>query len=94
MSIVEFGLLLIIAALAGSAGQALAGYELGGCFISIVTGFIGAFIGLWIARELELPNLFVITIGDNIFPLIWSVIGSGIFAAAVGLLTRRRPLRS
>ena len=93
MTIVEFVILIIIAAVAGSLGQTLAGFDLGGWLVSIVVGFIGAFIGMFIARELDLPTIFVIEVGDNNFPVIWSIIGSAIFAATIGLLSRRRVLR-
>lgn len=92
MSLLEFLLLLIIAAVAGSLGQGLAGYSLGGCLISAVVGFIGALLGLWLARLLGLPEFIPITIGGRTFPLVWSIIGSGIFAGVVGLLTRGRGL--
>lgn len=84
-------LLLLIAAIAGSVGQALAGYSLGGLFVSIVIGFIGALLGYWLAIRLGLPLLFPITIEGQTFPLIWAVIGSALFASVVGLLARRRP---
>lgn len=90
MTFLGFILLLIIAALAGSLGQVIAGYSLGGCVISIVVGFIGAFLGLWIARQFDLPEPLPITIQGETFPLVWSVIGSAIFAAVFGLLFRRR----
>ncbi len=48
MTLLGFIILLIIAAIAGSLGQALAGYSLGGCLVSSVVGFIGAFVGLWL----------------------------------------------
>lgn len=92
MTLVEFLILLIIAAIAGSIGQMLAGYQLGGLIISIVVGFVGAFIGVWLARELALPEFFTITVDNKVFPVIWSIIGSAIFAATVGFLTRRRPV--
>ena len=66
----------------------MAGYELGGCLVSIVVGFIGAYIGVWLARELALPDILVITINGKAFPLIWSIIGSALFALVVGMLTR------
>ncbi len=91
MTLIELVVLVLIAALAGSAGQALAGYSLGGCLISMVIGFIGAFIGLAIAREFNLPTIFVINIDGEGFPLVWSIIGSTLFALVVGLLTRGRP---
>lgn len=90
MTLLEILVLLIIAAIAGSLGQALAGYSLGGCLISAVVGFVGALVGLWLARMLGLPEFFPITVGDRTFPVVWSVIGSALFAAIVGLLTRRR----
>lgn len=90
MTLVEFLLLLLIAGIVGAVGQSLAGYELGGCLVSIVVGFIGAVIGVWLARELNLPEFFVVTIDNKAFPIVWSVIGSALFALLVGLLTRRR----
>jgi uncharacterized membrane protein YeaQ/YmgE (transglycosylase-associated protein family) len=89
MTLTEFLLLLIIAGIAGAVGQSLAGYDLGGCLVYIVVGFIGAYIGIWLAREFSLPEFLVITIGQESFPVIWSVIGSALFALVVGMLTRR-----
>ncbi len=90
MTLLGFIILLIIAAMAGSLGQALAGYSLGGCLVSIVVGFIGAFVGLWLARQLGLPEFFAISIQGETFPIVWAIIGSAIFSAIIGLLTRRR----
>lgn len=92
MTLMEFLLLAFIAGIAGAVGQSIAGYELGGCLVSIVVGFIGAYIGMWLARELSLPELLVITINREAFPVIWSVIGSAIFALIVGIVTRQRTL--
>jgi uncharacterized membrane protein YeaQ/YmgE (transglycosylase-associated protein family) len=90
MTLISILLLLLIAAIAGSIGQALAGYSMGGCLLSIVVGFIGAVLGLWLARQLGLPEPFPIRVGGETFPLLWSIIGSALFAAVVGLLSRRR----
>ncbi|MEX0648796.1 MAG: GlsB/YeaQ/YmgE family stress response membrane protein [Balneolaceae bacterium] len=90
MTILEFILLLIIAGICGAIGQSIAGYSRGGCLVSIVVGFIGALLGSWLSVQLGLPELFNIQIGGNSFPIIWSIIGSVIFVAVVGLLTRRR----
>ena len=37
MTLMEFLLLLLIAGVAGAVGQSLAGYDLGGCLVSIVS---------------------------------------------------------
>ncbi len=90
MSIVEFLALLLIATLCGMMGQALAGYSIGGCVISTIVGFFGALVGLWLARQLGLPELLTIRVGRNAFPVLWSIIGSAILSVIAGLLTRRR----
>src|SRR5262249_29091296 len=82
--------LLVIAGVCGSIGQAIAGYSRGGCLASIALGFIGALLGLWIARALSLPELFTVQIGAMPFPIIWSIIGATLFVAVIALLTRRR----
>lgn len=90
MSLMGFIVLLVIAAICGALGQALAGYSLGGCLVSIVVGFVGAFLGMWIARQFGLPEWFVVTVDGEPFPIVWSVLGSAVLAAIVGLVTRPR----
>ena len=92
MTLLEFILLVIVAAICGSLGQSLAGYTRGGCLISAVVGFIGAFIGLWLARSLGLPEIFAVNIGGESFPIIWSLVGSTVLSLVLGLLSRRRVL--
>ncbi len=90
MSLLGLVLLFVIAAIAGSLGQALAGYSVGGCLMSIVVGFIGAFVGMWLGRTLGLAEPFPVTIQGETFPLLWSIIGSALFSAVLGLIARRR----
>lgn len=90
MTITGFLILLIIAAIAGSLGQALSGYSVGGCLVSIVVGFIGAYIGMWLAGQLGLPEPFPVTVQGQTFPILWSIIGSAVLSLILGLLTRRR----
>jgi uncharacterized membrane protein YeaQ/YmgE (transglycosylase-associated protein family) len=90
MSLMGFLILVVIAAIAGTIGQALAGYSMGGCLASILIGFIGAFVGMWLANTLGLPELFAINIDGQPFPVVWSIIGSTLLALIFGLLTRRR----
>ena len=88
MTLFGFLVLLIIAAICGSIGQSLAGYDLGGCFVSIVVGFIGAYLGLWIAGKFDLPKIFEISIQGKAFPVVWAVIGSALFTLIMALLRR------
>jgi len=90
MTLMGFLVLLVVAGICGSIGQAIAGYSAGGCLVSIALGFIGALIGMWMSRKLGLPELFVISIGGERFPVIWSIIGAALFVAVLSLVTRRR----
>jgi uncharacterized membrane protein YeaQ/YmgE (transglycosylase-associated protein family) len=88
MTLIGFLVLLIIAAICGAIGQSLAGYDLGGCLVSIVVGFIGAWLGLWIAGKFGLPEIWTVNIEGKPFPIIWAIIGSAIFTLIVALLRR------
>ena len=90
MTLWDLLVLLLIAAICGSLGQAIAGVSRGGCLVSIALGFIGAVVGMWLARAMGLPELFAIRLGGTNFPIVWSIIGSALFVAVIALLTRRR----
>lgn len=88
MTFFGFLLLLLIAAICGAIGQALAGYNLGGCLVSIVVGFIGAYLGIWIADKMDLPEFFEVNIDGKTFPVVWAIIGSAIFTLLMAVIRR------
>lgn len=88
MTITEIIILLIIAAICGGIGQSLAGYNVGGCLVSIVVGFIGAYIGMWMAGKFGLPEIFAIEVGGKTFPIIWAIVGSAVLTLIIALLRR------
>ncbi len=90
MGLFDLLLLLLVAGICGSLGQAISGYSRGGCLVSIALGFVGAVLGMWIARQMGLPELFAVNIGGPKFPLIWSLIGSALFVAVSSLISRNR----
>lgn len=94
MSLVGFVVLMLIAAICGSIGQAIAGFSRGGCLIAAIVGFIGAVLGMWLAEQLGLPEVFPVTIEGETFPILWSIIGSALFSAVLSLLSGRRSRRS
>jgi uncharacterized membrane protein YeaQ/YmgE (transglycosylase-associated protein family) len=57
--------------------------------VSTALGFIGALIGPWIARQLNLAEPFVVNIGGQPFPILWSIIGAALFVALLHLISRR-----
>ena len=90
MTLLDVLILLLVAGICGSLGQAIAGYSRGGCLVSIALGFVGALLGMWIARLMGLPQLFPVRIGGTSFPIVWSIIGSALFVAVITLITRSR----
>lgn len=92
MTLLSFLLLLLVAGICGSIGQAIAGYSHGGCLTSIALGFIGALLGMWLGRTLGLGEMFAVNVGGETFPIIWSIIGATLFVAVISLFTRRRLL--
>lgn len=83
-------LLIVIAAVCGAIGKAIAGSPRGGLIVSTALGFIGALVGPWVARALKLPEPFVVIIDRHPFPILWSIIGAALFVALIHLFSRRR----
>ena len=90
MTLIDLLILLIVAGICGALGQAITGYTRGGCLVSVALGFVGALIGMWLARVMGLPELFSVQIGTTAFPIVWSIVGSALFVAVIALLTRNR----
>lgn len=90
MSLVQLLVLLVIAAVCGAIGKAIAGGVPGGLLVSIVLGFIGTLLGPWVAGQFGLPEPFMLDIGGQPFPVLWSIIGAALFVAIIHLVSRRR----
>lgn len=82
-------LLIVIAAVCGAIGRAVAGDIRGGLIVSIVVGFIGAVVGPWLAAQLKLPEPLTVNISGHPFPILWSIIGAALFVAVIHLISRR-----
>jgi len=89
MTITSLLVLLLVAGVCGAIGQAIAGYSLGGCLVSIALGFIGALFGMWLSQKMGLHEVLPVMIGGRQFPIIWSIIGSALFVAVISLISRR-----
>jgi len=90
MTLLETLLLLLVAGIIGAIGKSIAGFSHAGCLASIVLGFVGALLGVWLPDVLGLPMLFVVNIGGVAFPIIWSIVGAALFVAILGFLVRGR----
>lgn len=90
MSLPAILLYLVIAAICGAIGKAIAGGARGGLIVSTILGFIGAVVGPWIAGQLGLPEPFMIDIGGQSYPVLWSIIGAAVFVAIIHVISGRR----
>jgi uncharacterized membrane protein YeaQ/YmgE (transglycosylase-associated protein family) len=82
-------ILIIIAAVCGAIGRAIAGGVRGGLVVSTALGFIGAVLGPWIATQLKLSEPLIINVGGHPFGILWSIIGAAVFVAIIHLVSRR-----
>lgn len=90
MNVLELLGLLIVAGICGGIAQSVVGYSHRGCLVSIFLGFVGALLGTWLARQLQLPELLTVTFGDQPYPIVWSIIGASLFVALLALISGRR----
>lgn len=81
--------LIVIAAICGAVGKALAGGARGGLLVSVALGFIGALFGPWIARQFGLTEPFVLHVSGQTFPILWSIVGAAVFVALLHLVSGR-----
>lgn len=77
---------LVVAAICGAVGSAIAGRGHRGCCLSTVIGLVGALVGSWLSRVTGIPDLIYLW-GT---PVLWTVAGSALFVAVVGFLSGRR----
>jgi uncharacterized membrane protein YeaQ/YmgE (transglycosylase-associated protein family) len=90
MSLIDLLLLLLVAGVCGAIGQAIGGFTRGGCLVSIALGFVGALIGMWLARQAGMPELLPVRVSGQTFPVVWAIIGSALFVAVIGFISRAR----
>ncbi len=93
MTLLELIMYLLVAGLCGSLARMLGGGTTGGFLMSIVLGFVGAFVGTWIARMLHLPEFLAVAVAGHPFPIVWSVLGGLFLVLIAHAVTRPRYAR-
>jgi uncharacterized membrane protein YeaQ/YmgE (transglycosylase-associated protein family) len=90
MSLLETLILLAIAGLVGALAEFLIGFSLSGMLGAIIVGVVGALIGSWLARLLNLPALLPIQVGTRTIELVWAILGSILLVGLLSALRARR----
>jgi uncharacterized membrane protein YeaQ/YmgE (transglycosylase-associated protein family) len=78
----EVVILLLIAGGCGFLASQLMGAKRLNIVLLIILGFVGAFVGRWVAAFFGLPLLLTLHIAGKSFPIIWAFLGS---LAVVGI---------
>ena len=88
MTLLGLLLLILVGAVCGLIAEMLVGYSPGGFLASIVVGFMGAFIGGWLARSIGLPSFLAVNIEGHVIEIFWSVIGAVLLLAVLAIIRR------
>jgi uncharacterized membrane protein YeaQ/YmgE (transglycosylase-associated protein family) len=88
--LIEILLTSVVAVVCAMLGLSTSKYSRGGCIVYMAFAFIGAFLGTWVSRTLGFDKVPDLTIGSSNFPIIWSLVGSVLLVAVIGLLVRQR----
>jgi uncharacterized membrane protein YeaQ/YmgE (transglycosylase-associated protein family) len=88
MTILGFLLLLVVGAICGAIAELIVGYSPGGFLVSVVIGFVGAWIGGKLAGALHLPGVLLVQIEGHGFDVVWTVLGSIILLLVVSTFRR------
>ena len=89
MSLTMLVVLLVVAGVCGAIGQSIVGYSHMGCLGTIAVGFVGAYLGSFLAATFHLPDIFTVRVGGESFPVIWSIVGSALFVAIISAISGR-----
>jgi uncharacterized membrane protein YeaQ/YmgE (transglycosylase-associated protein family) len=80
--------MMLIAIVFGSIAQFTSGYSRGGWIVNLLLGFLGALAGVVLSRTLNAPEIYDLKYRSIDFPLVYAIIGSVFFLAAVGFFVK------
>jgi len=70
MTLLEFLILLLIAATIGALGELLGLFSPGRSVVFVLLGFVGAYLGKFLAGQFDLPKMARPVIGSLQFPVL------------------------
>jgi uncharacterized membrane protein YeaQ/YmgE (transglycosylase-associated protein family) len=82
MNAIDLILAVLVAVVFGTLGYLT--YSHGGWLLQLAIAFFGALAGAIASRSLHAPKIFDVAVQETQFPIIYSVIGSVLFVAAIG----------
>jgi len=88
MNPIDLLLDVLVGIVCGLLAQFTSRYSHGGCIVHLGVGFLGALVGVVVSRALRAPQLYSLTMRSVDFPIIYAIIGSVFFLAAVGFFVK------
>lgn len=88
MDLIDLLFIVVLGIICGSVGQLTSGYSRGGWAVHLGLGFIGAAAGTYLSRTFNAPLIYNITVEKTEFPVIWALVGSVFFVAAIGFVVK------
>jgi len=88
MQSADFLLIALVAIVCGTIAHLTSGYSRGGWIVNLGIAFFGALAGVVLSRELNAPVIYDIKYRAVDFPIIYSLVGSALFVAALGFLVK------
>ncbi len=88
MNWIDLLLTLAVAVVLGTFAQLTSTFARGGWFVHLGVGFLGALAGVMVSRSLPVPEVYVLKIKTFSYPIIWAIIGSALFLAAIGFFVK------
>lgn len=86
MSQTDILLTAVVGLFCGILGQLTCSNSRGALNLNLVFGCLGAAAGVVLSRMLNAPEIYNIAIQTTRFPVIYALIGSVLFVAAIGIL--------
>jgi uncharacterized membrane protein YeaQ/YmgE (transglycosylase-associated protein family) len=93
MTIVDLLLLILVGGICGAIAEMIVGFSPGGFLASVAIGFLGALLGTWLARQLNLPSVFAVQVAGYTIEILWSILGAIVLLLILSLFRRRRYYR-
>jgi uncharacterized membrane protein YeaQ/YmgE (transglycosylase-associated protein family) len=93
MTLLGVLLLILLGAVCGVVAELIVGFSPGGFLASAAVGFVGAWVGAWLAGALHLPSMLVVNIEGHAIEVVWTVLGAILLLLVVSVV-RHRPYYS
>lgn len=88
MQSADFIMVAFVAIVCGTFAQLTSSHSRGGWIVNLGVAYIGASAGVILSRYFDAPVIYDMIYRNVDFPIIYAIVGSALFVAALGLLVK------